>query len=540
MTRYGLTADLLATSSIMGIFRSVKYTFRKRNQRAALPPILVEALVIAVVVFLLTHALGLADFWLHSTTRSILAPVQTLLPSDPSGKHGVAFNQTYCDSWVANSAEVLLGLEPNPCFKTTGGDWAETDGRAMTTGWALSHNMTLPGSSFRVVTVNAYNDTAILVPFSPTASPSSPVTPSLSYSFTTTGAQATCKIITSQCAVDGVYRVQDCTQAGYPWLPIGQGPYAPRPNCTDSLCMGSRMFTVIDGSIGHFVNDVRQVFPVNATIPPNPVPLFIQLQFFDTQTTPVYFNNYNVTDNRQTMYASCDLTYLNVTAHYDAENDSYNVTDTTVSPRYLAAVLSGPLTANYASDRLAADIQGTALISDIDTVTALLNQDLGRIAIGWVAGVFDNVPAIQSWSSSDAVLGQYPIGPVFTVVGILYIYTVFAIVIFFSSSNAASYSIDTAALGKEKGQPAVEKRAVVLGQTWLTNSLPFLGYVFEEDSRRSVAEDSLDMIQDRESDRLELGVHDTGNGGTMFGLRKRGTAPERGTTDDGTVETLDV
>lgn len=524
----------------MGIFRSIKYSCRKRSRRAAIPPIFVEALAIAATVFILTHTLGLADLWLHSTTRSILVPIQTPLPHDLSGGHGVAFNQAYCDSWVANEpGHEFPGYESWPCFRTVGGDWAQTETKTLGIGWAMAHNMTVPDASFRVITLSAHNDTAILVPFSTVPLSSSPNLSSISYTFTTTGARSTCTIISKQCTQDNHEYVEDCTPVGYPWLPIGPGPYAPRPNCTDHSCMGSRMFSVINGSIGHFVNDVRQVFPVNATIPPNPVTMLIQLQFFNTESTPLYFWNFDVIDNRQTLFAACELTYLNITAHYDAVSDSFDILDSTLSTPEYTAVLQGPLLGNFASDRLAADMQGTALVSDINTNTALLNQDLSRLAIGWLAGVFEPTSALQSWSVSNAVLGQYPVGPVVAVVGILYIYTLFAIVIFFSSVGAASYSIDAGGLGEEKDRPTMEKRAVVLGQMWLTDALPFVGYVFEGDSKRSVAEDSLNMVQDHDGNRLELGVHDVGSG-TKFGLRRRGPAPERVSTDDETGETLDA
>ncbi|KAG8903711.1 hypothetical protein FRC01_009024 [Tulasnella sp. 417] len=65
--QYGLLVRLLGSSSVMSIYESGQYAIRPKN-RSRLPRLIKEASAPAITIWIMSHAVGLADLYLHTTT----------------------------------------------------------------------------------------------------------------------------------------------------------------------------------------------------------------------------------------------------------------------------------------------------------------------------------------------------------------------------------------------------------------------------------------------------------------------------------------
>lgn len=471
---------------------------------------LIESLSVAVVVVVLTHVLGVGDFYLHSTTVSVLVPLTTPLASGSSALYGLVFNQSIWPEFEVD--------------KENGSDWKGENrvfGQVLAVGWKIAYNLTDPTHPFKVISLSALNDSAILVPLSASALTSSNTT-STSFTFPTFGVHSDCKILTLACMDDNLgIPVGHCSQAGYPWIPSS--------TCVDESC-DNRLFAVVNNGTGIWDPISGQSFP-NTTIAPNPVTFVSQLKFFGGQEPKVVPETSGVTHPYNRFFSTCAVEYFNATVSYDPRTDSFDLVTKEITNPATVTTMWTPVLAQYVTDRLMSNLQGTVLSlgkNELDKATALLNQEMSRLAIGSTGGFFMPAPAITASKMYQAVLGAYPVPAVFMVVGILYLYAAFAIFIFATSMSASSYGIAPSPAPSDRGLislPPMEKQALTLGQTWLTNSLPLVGFAFPDrdkalHERRSVAEDPLDMINDVYEERLVLGIHQTENG-TVFGVQRQ-------------------
>lgn len=84
--------------------------------------------------------------------------------------------------------------------------------------------------------------------------------------------------------------------------------------------------------------------------------------------------------------------------------------------------------------------------------------------------------------------------------------------------------------------------AINVGQKWLTNPIPFVAAMFPEgdgsDGKRSVADRSLNMLNDVDADRLMLGLHPNGVGEVAFGLKKASNESKLEGEFSGSVDTF--
>ncbi|KAG8934867.1 hypothetical protein FRC01_014033 [Tulasnella sp. 417] len=529
--QYGLLLGLLGTSNILSIYNAIRYTLRTKERRSKLPSIFIEPLIIACVVLALNHSLGVSDLWLHTTARS--AVITVAIPggvSDPSAlKLGVAFNESLCDPSVPGSPVVAT-----PCLAYAHG-WASGSWTwILPNAWLVLYNST--STPVRVLTLANQNNTAVMVPAEVQALNSRT---SMTHAFTapTLAVRSNCKIMTPNCTKDQFGYVTDCTSAGAPYLPLKWDfSHNSPPQCNFTICFPNRIFGVVDGQTGGFVDNIYQGFGPNLTLPSGPVTLGLQLQL--NQDNVVYLNRPESVDARSRIYGTCEVEYLNGTLTYDPSENEYKLMNEAHVPGNLTATLWGPLISQYATSRLIADITGLIMGDPSIDATMLVNANLARVALGTLGGVVQPVAATQASLVRQGVFGLYPVAPVLCVSGILYIYALFALFIFFSSVSSKSYTVSTIASPKEDGmegysQPpsslntANEETALVLGQLWLTDPLPLVAAVCSrndgKDPKRSIANDSLDMVYDRDgrAGRLVLGVTAVG-GETRFGIKRRG------------------
>ncbi|KIO18495.1 hypothetical protein M407DRAFT_31844 [Tulasnella calospora MUT 4182] len=117
--QYGLLVRTLGSGSLMSLINTLRYTSRSR--RAQAPRFFKEALVGTTGIYLLSHAVGLADLWLHSSARS--TTVFRAVPIESDALYGFTYSDARCGPF--NKTEL-------PCQKQMsvmqgGIVWADND-----------------------------------------------------------------------------------------------------------------------------------------------------------------------------------------------------------------------------------------------------------------------------------------------------------------------------------------------------------------------------------------------------------------------------
>ncbi|KAG9034415.1 hypothetical protein FS837_002205 [Tulasnella sp. UAMH 9824] len=526
--QYGLLLGLLGASNIMSVYNAIRYALRSKKRRSKLPSIFIQPLIIASVVLVLNHALGVGDLWLHTTARSAVITVDVPggVPDLSALKLGVAFNESLCDPSIQH--ELPLATPCLQYFRFWGGV-----NSMLSDAWRVINNST--SAAFRIITLADHNNTAVIVPASVPALKSRTST-AYTFSAATLAVRSDCEIITRACIRDQSNGVTDCTPAGAPYLPLRwDNVNGTPPPCQAPGCFQSKIFGVVDGSIGKFLHGDNQYFPENLTLPSGPVTLGIQLQMQQTNLFPVETSACAI-DGLSRVFGICRVVFLNGILTYDPSENEYRIVSEAYVPSNLTGTLWGPLITQYGTDRLVSDISGLVMGEQSVDPTSLINANLAKLALGLLGGVVRPVAATQASLVRQGVFGLYPVVPVVYVSGILFAYALFAVFIFFTSVSSKSYTVSTTASLKGHGgegyPPAArssnatnEGTALVLGQIWLTDPLPLVAALFSgndrKDPQRSITDDSLDMVFDADgrASRLLLGVTAVGEE-TKFGLKR--------------------
>lgn len=563
--RYGLLLRLLGGSGITALYKTLRYTHK--HDRAQLPPIFVQATVIAVIIFFLTHLVGVADIWLHAVASSIIVDFPNRLPPQDHILWSVGLNSSdpkafgLCSPWTGS---------PWPCLDTPAG-WADATDLNDTeliiayTGWQTAYNIT-DLATFTTVQLPNQDNSALLMPWSAGTGANFST-----YRATTYGANATCTIITNKCAKDSTSGLTtSCAPAGYPQLPVvgnfpttadPHPPYEPLVNSTTysasnpTFTFPSRVLGLVDGHIAGLVSGLADLPPASA-ITDNPTTTLLQLRwssFYGNTPLPVISRDGNDPSfdtwpsGFHTLYAACSLEYFTANVTYDPTlPNAWSIESKALVDRNLTSILWSPLMSQYATESLSSEIMGFASSNTLADTTLKLEELLGRLAIAFPSGLFDPAPALSVDLIDTRILGLYPIGPIALLVSALYLYSLFAIFIFVTSQTASSYAVtipaDPPSAEEEKAAgvatpneaPALggtnveeEADALALGQMWLTDPIAFISAMFPEgdslDGKRSAMTDALLTHKDMTngSQRLEMGVFGRGEE-TVFGIRTRG------------------
>lgn len=517
----------------MSVYNALRYALRKKSFRSKLPTIFTEPLIIATVVLILNHALGASDLWLHTTAKSAVmtAAVEGGVQDPSALQLGVAFNESICDPSVN-------GYIAYPCLQFSHG-WAlgERYEWIMSNSWLVINNST--SAPVRIITLADQNNTAVMVPTG-VHSLSSRTSTSYAFRAPTLAVRSNCNIITAACFQDGYYKnVTDCTPAGAPYLPLQWDfTYDSPPVCNVTICFPEKIFAVHDGRTGVWRHGGPQIFPTNWILPPGPVTIGLQLDVGVPGVGLYPSPSRWVMDGASHLYGICQVEYLNGILTFDPLGNVYTLANEAYTHPNRTATLLGPLISQYGTSRFSSDITG--LVTEDATVdpTLVINAHLARIALGLLGGAVQLVAATQASLVRQGVFGLYPVAPVLCVSGILYLYALFAMYIFFSSVSSKSYIITTSAPPKEEdggeersssttsSKAAKEETALVLGQLWLTDPLPLIASVFSRedgtDPQRSIADDSLDMVYDVDgrAGRLAIGLRTVGEE-ARFGLERK-------------------
>ncbi|KAG9041826.1 hypothetical protein FS837_011690, partial [Tulasnella sp. UAMH 9824] len=507
--QYGLLIRTLGSGSLMSIINTLRYTSRSRRARA--PRFFKEALVGVTGIYILSHVVGMVDLWLHSSARSV--SVVRSIPVEAEARYGITYNEAKCGSF--NKTEL-------PCQKLIY-SWQGIQ------YWALFEQWMYLQIYDTILDVNPYmklefvNDTAILVP--------GPVKNYKSHGFTfhTYGLRAQCVNLRDRCqtltasggqfVVPGGSPVTNCAEAGYPRFPYYTSGDL-EPSGFDTRNIESFVLGVIGDEMGGAINGTAE-FSSGWTS--NPALTVVQLRWpnvtaHDSADTPGvgYLNALD-------LYATCSLSYLDVTARYDSIAAEWSIVDSTLSSPELASVFWTPLLFQSRPEQVLHSVR-PYMTSRAAQAMQVLEMSLARLNMGYVSSLITFIPANNITTTRLVTLGLYPTAPTLLLVACLYIYSFASLLIFVLVCTSNNRMIVVPRQLTRKGEEDEERSALEVAQTWLTDPLPFIGLLFpggdERNVPRSAESDPLRQVHDSdwELGKVGIGMYKGSNGGQAFGL----------------------
>lgn len=232
------------------------------------------------------------------------------------------------------------------------------------------------------------------------------------------------------------------------------------------------------------------------------------------------------------LYATCELTYLDVTAQYDPLAAEWSILESTLSRPELASVLWTPMIFQLATD----DLHNTLrpyVTSRGGQAMDVLESSMAKYGIGYTAPLMKFTAASNVTAPQPVALGLYPTTPTLLLVGCLYIYSLVALVIFFLSCTSNNRMIFVPRELTKKKEKDVETSALDVAQSWLTDPLPLIGSIFPggdgQHAARSAESDPLRQVYDSdwELGKVGIGLYRGSKGQMIFGLMRQSHSRSR-------------
>ncbi|CCO37446.1 hypothetical protein BN14_11602 [Rhizoctonia solani AG-1 IB] len=183
----------------------------------------------------------------------------------------------------------------------------------------------------------------------------------------------------------------------------------------------------------------------------NPVKSLIQLGW---EMTPGFEQNMSSNPSismvpgdvpKYRLFASCDIAVYNVTVKYNGTVEGrkyWGLLNKTLSKPWIADVVLSAHSHNAAAEHIGVNIKSRAMRNGSDDdIEASLGQEVSRLALGMVAGMFDITEAHNVTNYQEIMVGCYKLAPLFTFVLLLMIYGFMALVVFFMAFNMRSGTI---------------------------------------------------------------------------------------------------
>ncbi|KAI0083784.1 hypothetical protein BDY19DRAFT_975585 [Irpex rosettiformis] len=415
---YGLMIQLLVGGGPISLLRTSSFLVRGgKSHRNAL---LVSTFAVALVVFVLTHAVSAVDLWLHTTVSAISQNFTTSLTS--ALPYGIG--QNACSPYPTDPEQYLERIYP--CLYGAG-SWANLT--VKTTGMTIAANAS---TDVKAITLADAEDLAVLVP--------SRTDPNILFSAPSFGARASCQSLNSLCGGDsttGSEAPLNCSSFSNTFPPIRDTKTSMSLNAGESklfvLSSNCDNCTHVDAANILSTEEVDTLEP--SIRPHNSYNLWMEFVWMDDSDQPfgrsppgndAVWN----TESWGYMLVNCSLSFYNVTlssskGEYFLEQEM--LTDPGISDGFAA-----PTRLAHFSSQLIANVQGPALtLNTTDRAMAALSQDLARLAIG-SAGALANlrVDTIKQESINEILVGWYPIAPIIVFLVLLYGYATLALGIF--------------------------------------------------------------------------------------------------------------
>ncbi|KAG8967377.1 hypothetical protein FRC05_002087 [Tulasnella sp. 425] len=510
--QYGLLVRTLGSGSLMSIINTLRYT--SRSKRANTPRFFKEALIGVVGIYLLSHTVGVIDLWLHSSARSV--PVVRAVPVESEALYSVTYDENKCGAF--NKTEL-------PCQELItpydGGMW-----------WAFNAAWIYYESYDTVLDINPYkkveyvNDTAILVP-----GPGKDFK-TQGFTFNTQGIRVDCANLRDQCdrlpapliemKVPGTTPVTNCSKAGYPHIPYYTSGEL-KSSGRDTRNIESFVIGIIGDEMGGMIHGTPD-FSSGWTS--NPASTVIQLRWLnetphrDTDSPGVMYLN------AMDLYATCNLTYLDVVAQYDSIEAEWRILGVNLSSPELTSVFWTPMIFQMGTDDLLHAMKPYVLNRGAQ-VMDILASSMAKYSMAYAAPLAKFTAASQITTSELVSLGLYPTAPTLLLVGCLYIYSLVALIIFLVACTSNNRTIFVPRHLTRKKEQDEETSALDVAQAWLTDPLPFIGSIFPgSDGRqvaRSVESDPLLQVYDSDWDlgKVGIGLYKGSQGEMVFGLMRQ-------------------
>ncbi|KAG8903577.1 hypothetical protein FRC01_009148 [Tulasnella sp. 417] len=497
----------------MSIYETGQYAVHPKK-RSRLPRLFKEAFTLAIIIWIMSRAVGLADLYLHTTTRSILVDLPANNKGPGSYPYAVAFNESLCATWQSATSA--------PCLSNLDG-WALYHPEVTESSYPTISNRS--SSGFQVITLADASDAAIVIPGARVDLTST------AFTARTFSARAQCRSLNRDCegsegSEGGPRQTMNCTQAGYPGLPY----YEPSSvGSSTGPTVNNYIFGVVNGQQGGAQYGVQDLADHGQTT--NPVELALQMRWSSRR-------NFGVEDFAVgrpdaavdivpppwiTLYAGCTVTFSNVTVQYHPFNKSWEIMLEERSSDNFTSVLWSPTVWQIGTDQLALEMMTIAMTEMRPNVIAALNQYLARVMLGVAVGTFQPAEATDVRQTVPSLLGQYPVAPVMILVSLLLLYALLAIFVFTSSWLTKDETVILLGQKKKDGTPE-EQSVLNLTQRWLVDPLPLVAAAFPgedgKDVQRTVADSAVDMVYDGSGADARLSIGLQGVDG--FGLRKRG------------------
>ncbi|CAE6470463.1 unnamed protein product [Rhizoctonia solani] len=462
---YGLLVRILNSSTILNLGPLAAYFLPRLRRRQgpenttpiSPPRLLREAFATAFFVYVLSHTIGLADIWLHSVASVGIADMIT--PAQEPPKFSMVFNQTLCDP--------STGLD---CMKYSD-HWGNTN--VVRTGELVAANSTNSANT-SVISLADENYTAILTP--------SDFIREWNFTASTYGARSQCYPISNYCAetgCDSPFVTGPAIDAGMSLenlrFPKSSSKISSRgPGFGDYRDMPRVMAYVGNVTVG---SPTGVPSSVASAIPPNPGPVLIKLRWTDTQSASFSFDRSRTNTMLEvdmipskasdeefqsrfvtTLYAQCQLEFVKVRYGYNQQQQfvAQHVKRMDEGDASVAAVLWSPLIWQQFTDQFVNNIRQACLTDySEEGTTAILGQELSRLAIGSAAGLFmrTNQSVSDASTITQVLVGRYPRTPVYVFAGLLYAYAALAIILFLSTaactSDVIAFRSDSDHLNKE-------------------------------------------------------------------------------------------
>ncbi|KAG8967374.1 hypothetical protein FRC05_002084 [Tulasnella sp. 425] len=479
-----------------------------------------EALISGTGIYLLGHTVGMVDLWLHSSARSISVVRAVPIESQPS--YGITYDEAKCGSF--NKTELPC---QNLIAPRLGGTW-----------WAPKTPEIYYESYGTVLGVNPYkrveylNDTAILVP-----GPGKDFK-SEGFAFNTYGLRVECENLRDRCdrlptplfeiQIPGANPVTNCSKAGYPLIPYYTSGKL-LASGRDTRNIESFVIGIIGDEIGGMIHGTAD-FSSGWTS--NPASVVIQLRW-PNDTAQRNINTPGVLYvGMVDLYATCNMTYLDVIAQYDPIGGNWGILETKLSQPELASVLWTPMIFQMGTGDLSHAIKPYVIDNGVLALGAL-GSSMAQYSMGYAAPLVTFTEAFNVTTPQLVTLGVYPTAPTLFLVGCLYIYSLIALVILFLACISNNRIIFVPRHVTREGEKDEERSALDVTQTWLTDPLPFIGAIYSGgDGRhvaRSVESDPLRQVYDSkwELGKVGIGLYKGATGEMIFGLMRQNPSRSR-------------
>ncbi|KAJ7217173.1 hypothetical protein GGX14DRAFT_541754 [Mycena pura] len=483
--QYGFMVKMLATSSIVSVYQAGRYA-RASKGVVRIPRAFHLALAMSSIILGHSCALILADIWLHAASSIVQGTVTTAVRNV---SFGVAFNESACTGSHA-------------CLSNTG-VWAATQPWIIHTGLLVAANA---ATSFSVITLNNTPgpDPTVVIPQS--------VDSSMLFDAPSFGVSSQCANLTPNCTV---------TTTG------GALPTQCRDGAKVLLSRGGNTSTSTTHSApgaantAAFVQTGATLFPTTSA-DANPQHVVLQLQWSANASGTVRTANPTAFQTRSgdiLAWASCDLTFYNLTLRHQAGSYSVLGAPTLADPSF-ARIMQGGLLSQLGNLHLLSNlqfvslqlVQATMLTAPNETAAlAATNQALGHLALALFAGTLQLTSSPAS-TIRQAVLGRYPLAPVIVYLLLLYAYALTAVAVYVWATYLRMPLIRGA-------------NTVQLAQLRLTDPLALVAALYPSPGQRAAAEDPRELfLEDEDTPRLEVGMHGEVNGPSVIRVHRRRAA----------------